>query len=80
MVDSIGSSLPPSVQAVNKVRSTAQAEKSERSEGASDEVSLSAEAQELAEADRLAADTRELLAENPQEPLTSAGQRLNQLL
>ena len=76
MVDPIGSNFPPSVQAVNKARSAAQAQKNERSE----EVSLSAEAQELAEAGRLAAESRELLVENRDETLTRSGQQLNKLL
>ncbi len=80
MVDPIGSSLPPSVQAVNKARSTVQAQKSEGSAGASDEVSLSAEAQELAEADRLASDVREQLVQQQDETLSRTGQQLNTLL
>ena len=80
MVDPIGSNFPPSVQAVNKARSAAQAQKNERSEELSDEVSLSAEEQELAEAGRLAAESRELLVENRDETLTRSGQQLNKLL
>ena len=81
MVDSIGSNLPSSVQAVNKARSNAQAQKAERSEGASaaDEVSISSEAQELAEADRLASETRDLLVQNQNETL-GRGENLNELL
>ena len=79
MVDSVGSSLPPSVQAVNKARNTAQAQKAERSEAASDEVSISNEAQELAQADRLAAETRDFLIEDQNQTL-GRGERLNDLL
>ena len=80
MVDPIGSSFPPSVQAVNKARSTVQAQKSESSAGAADEVSLTAEAQELSEADRLASETREQLVQQQDETLSRAGQQLDKLL
>ena len=79
MVDSVSSNLPPSVQAVNKARSNAQAQKSETAQTASDEVSLSAEARELSDVNRLASESRELLAENPNETL-GRGENLNELL
>lgn len=82
MVDAIGSSFSPSVQAVNKARGAAQEQKSESSEAtaAADEVSLSAEAQELSEVDRLASEARELLVQQPGETLSRTGQQLNKLL
>ncbi|NCT41101.1 MAG: hypothetical protein GW778_05525 [Alphaproteobacteria bacterium] len=71
MVDSIGSTLPPSVQAVNKARSNAQTQRSDNAGAArpADEVSLSAEAQELSEVSRLTANVREVLQENLSETL-----------
>ena len=82
MVDSIGSGLPPSVQAVNKARSNAQSQKSENASSAqgADEVSLSSEAQELSEIDRLASDTREILQSNRNETLASSKASFNELL
>lgn len=79
MVDSIGSNLPPSAQAVNKARSNVQAQREQRAENSSDEVSLSAEAQELSEANRLASETRDLL-EVDQNQTLGRGENLNQLL
>ena len=79
MVDSVGSNLPPSVQAVNKARSNAQTQKSDAAQSSSDELSLSAEAQELTEVNRLATETRDLLAENQNETL-GRGENLNELL
>ena len=79
MVDPIGSNLPPSVQAVNKARSNAEAQKTERSSGTADEVSLSTEAQELAEADRLASEVRGQLEADPNETL-GRGEQLDKLL
>ena len=82
MVDSIGSNLPPSVQAVNKARSNAQVQR-ENNTGAgaaADEVSISSEAQALGDVSRLASETRDLLAEQPQASLSSAEQKLDRLL
>jgi len=80
MVDSIGSNLPPSVQAVNKARSNAQSQRSEQPSGVSDEVSISAEAQELADVSRLATETRAQLEEDQSATLGRSGERLNALL
>lgn len=80
MVDPIGSNLPPSVQAVNKARSNVQAKNEDRVQSpSSDEVSLSTEAQEITEANRLAVETRDLLSSNPNETL-GRGENLNELL
>jgi len=80
MVDSIGASVPPSVQAVNKARSNAQAQKAESSQFVADEVSISAEAKELGEVNRLASDARELLAARSDTVLSSPAQGLDKLL
>jgi len=79
MVDSVGSSLPPSVQAVNKARSNAQAQRSESTQASTDEVSISAEAQELADVARLASESRDLLAAD-QDATLGRGENLNELL
>lgn len=82
MVDSIGANLPTASQAVNKARSSAQTQRSERSEGASqtDEVQLSSEAQELTEVDSLARETRTLLEEQQEQILSPQGQSFDELL
>ncbi len=80
MVDAIGSNTPPSVQAVNKARSDVRAQREERSVSApSDSVSISAEAQEISDADRLASETRDLLSANPNQTL-GRGESLDELL
>jgi len=80
MVNSIGSlNVAPSVQAVNKARENAQAQRGDQSRDA-DEISVSREAQELLEAERLAAEAREALTQNSDESLTRLGQGVDQLL
>ena len=73
MVDSIGSSLPPSVQAVKNAQSNAQSQRSESASRSNpaDQVSLSSEAQELGDIDRLASDTRAILSDNLDETLST---------
>ena len=79
MVDPIGSNLPPSVQAVNKARGSVQTQRSEGASNPSDEVSLSAEAQEIGEANRLASEIRGQLQASPNEAL-GRGEQLDTLL
>lgn len=77
MVNSIGSNLPPSVQAVNNARSGAETRGGNaagRAANPADEVSLSSEAQELGDINRAASDVRQALQDNPSETLSgSAG-------
>ena len=80
MVDSIGANLPPSAQAVNKAREQVQQQRADTSASASVEVSLSQEARSLVEIDLLAADTRDLLAANPDESLGRPGDVFDELL
>ncbi len=78
MVTSVGSlNLPPSVQAVNKARETARAEKAQARQ---DEVSVSKEAQELLAAQQQAQDTREALSSQQEERLTRDHQDIGRFL
>ena len=73
MVDSIGSNLPPSIQAVQNARNTNAAQRSDartQSAAPADEVTLSSEAQSLGEVNRLASETRQILTNNLDETLS----------
>ena len=78
MADPISPNLPPSVQAVNKARSNAQTQSNQGSVTPTDEVSLSQEAQEIGEVNRIAGEARNQLSEDLNQTL-SRGDLLNQL-
>ena len=79
MVDAVSSNLPPSVQAVNKARNTVDAQRKQGAVLPSDEVSLSAEAQEISAANSQAQQVREELAQNQSQTLTK-GRQLDEIL
>ena len=78
MADPISPNLPPSVQAVNKARSNAQTQSNQGSVTPTDEVSLSQEAQEIGDVNRIAGEARNQLSEDLNQTL-SRGDLLNQL-
>ncbi|MFK7839668.1 MAG: hypothetical protein AB8B83_05000, partial [Bdellovibrionales bacterium] len=66
MVDSIGSNLPSSLQAVRNAKSIVQSDRAASRDTAapSDRVTLSAQAKELTEINRLTSETRQILQDN----------------
>lgn len=84
MVDFIsGINAPNPVQGTNKTQNKNQQKEAEATSGGNnpvDEVSISAEALDQAQAEQAARDTRSILQQQQEEALTRTGQKVDQLL